>query len=113
MRVLNLEPGFCCFRSVQTFTSVRSRTNPTNRRKRKTNVERVYRRRIGLGPEGLYKGSKLNAACTKTNRAKTSRNSPAAKSLVVLGGTFMSDAPILPRQARGTEHKSFRGDNSP
>src|SRR5262245_3505791 len=87
--VLNFEPGFCCFRSVQTLISVRSKMNPKIKRTRKTNADSVTRRRIWFGSDGLKNGSRLNAACAKTIKASTSRNSPAAYSFVVCGGTFI------------------------
>ena len=88
--VLNFEPGFCCFRSAQTLIKVRRSTNPKMSRTRKMNVESVYKRTIWLGSEGLRKGSKLNAACTNTNRANVSRKNPAIYSFVVCGGAFMT-----------------------
>src|SRR5215831_7149101 len=87
--VLNFEPGFCCFRSVQTLISVRSKMNPKIKRTRKTNADSVTSRRIWFGSEGLKNGSRLNAACAKTIKASISRNSPAAYSFVVCDGTFI------------------------
>src|SRR5438132_14162157 len=91
--VLNLEPGFCCFLSIHTFTSVRSSTNPKITKARKMNVERVYRRTIWLGSEGLRNGSRLKAAWTKASTASVSSKSPAKYSLVFPARTFM-DSPI-------------------
>src|SRR5439155_222407 len=57
MLVLNLEPGFCCFRSIHTLTSARRRTKPKIKRTRKMKVESVYSRTICVGSDGLKKGS--------------------------------------------------------
>ena len=75
--VLNFEPGFCCLRSAQTLIKVRRSTKPKMSRIRKMNVESVYKRTIWVGSDGLRKGSRLKAACTKTNKANVSRKNPA------------------------------------
>src|SRR5439155_22465020 len=77
MLVLNLEAGFCCFRSIHTLTSARRRTNPRIKRARKIKVEGVYSRTICVGSDGLKNGMRVKATWTNTIKDSISRKTPA------------------------------------